>query len=415
VSFAPGEWLVPRTIRIVGVDDEVDDAISKSVVVQIAVAPGSDPAYLGLPPIQRTAAVLDDEETLLIESAPIVCLGPATEDIYAGTVTSTRYERGRPAADGPEFDPDDPAQDDVDFPEHSDERQVALRTLHVILRNTLDVTMTDQGIADLSRRYTTAAHQIHVAAGGLLRLEHQQVVLDDWFGAWAFGHPHGSERGAFTAYHALEWSLLLAGYDVDDFDVVNVSVAVAQEAVAPVAPLGGYARAYAVVSDPGPTFGNSATWGNGRTWTTIQFASGPTAPDWRDVFMHEMNHSVEWMLEYGAYRQHRNADDPWWLATYPLYAPGSTGFGKIDVLTMFWARPKTFYDLLTDQWGELRTQTPSHVVETSCADEHTLKLRRQHCAQGVACDDQPWINQLPGSRCHCLEPRGGEPGTGGGR
>ena len=413
VTFAPGAWVVPHTVRIAGVDNELESG-NQAVTIHVAVAPGSDPAYAGLPPVDQNLTVLDDEETLVIESAPIECVGPTSEDIYAGQVTSTHYDRTHPAAAGLAFDLDDPGQDDLLFPEHSDERMVALRTLHVILRNTLGVQMTEPGIRDLSRRYATAAHQIHVASGALLRLEHEQVVIDDWYGEWAFSDPRSPQRGGFDAYHALRVSLLLAGHDVDDYDIVNISVPIMQSQIAPVAPPNGYSAAYAVPSDPGPTFGNSQTWGNGRTWTTVQFAASPSTADMRDIFMHELNHTVEWMLELGVFLPHRNADDPWWLATYPTYVPGSSGFGKIDVLTMFWARPKMFYDGLTDDWGELRFREPKHVVETSCVDAHTLQLRRQYCAHGVACD-LPWLDQLPG-RCRCVEsPRGADPGRGGGR
>lgn len=398
LTFTPGSWLVPQTVSVQGVDDEKEDG-DELVALAVTVAAGSDPAYAGLPAVHRNARVLDDETTLVIESGPMLCIGPTTEDLYQGSTVLTRYDREHPAALGLVFDPSDLEQDDVEYVEHSDERYLSLRTLHVVLRNTLDSSMTDSDVAVLSRRYATAAHQIYVASGANVMLDYDQVVIDEWYGDWAFGTPGTPEEGGFTAYHALRFDLLLAGHDVDDYDIVNVSVGVAQKEIAPNLPK--YAAAYAKTSDGGPWFTNGSTWGNDRTWTTVQFADVPKSLVWRDNFMHEMNHTMEWMLEYWAYPEHRGADDPWWLATYPNYLPGSTGFDDIDVLTMFWARPKRHYEELAGVFGELRTRPAMHLVEKSCADEQTLQMRRVYCEYGVSCNSFEWDGETYELGCRC--------------
>jgi hypothetical protein len=408
-TFTAGNWMVPQTFWAMGVDDEIADG-DEPVTIEVAVAAGSDPAYEVLPPELRDTAILDDEVTLTIESGPSLCIGPATEDVHDGSMVLTRYDREHPDAQGLWFDPANEEQDDLVVPEHSDERFVALRTLHVVLRNTLENSMTDAEVESLGQQYATAAHHIHVATGGMLMLDYDQLVVDEWFGEWAFGEPGTPDEGSFTAYHALEWEIMLGGYDIDDFDIINVTVGVAQADIAP--NFTGFAAAYARPSDGGPTFTNGTNWGNDHTWATVQFAWDPINPVWRDIFLHENNHVVEWMLEYGAYPEHRNADDPWWLATYPGYDEASPGFDDLNVLTMFWARPKTFYDYLPGTWGELRTRTPMHVVETSCPGEGTLQMRRAYCEYGVSCDSVCYIGMPCSSGCYCNAepPRGGEGG-----
>lgn len=411
LTFTPGNWLVPQTFYVVGLDDEVEDG-DEQVLVEVAVS-SADPDYAALPGVLRETEVLDDETTLVIESAPNRCVGPASEDIYDGSMVLTLFDRDHPAAAGLWFDPANPEQDDLAVHEHSDERFVALRTLHVVLRNVVEDSMTDAEVESLTQMYAEAAHHIHVSTGGSLMLDYDQVVIDSWFGPGMFGEPGTPEEGGFVGYHALDWELMLEGYDYDDFDIINITVGIPQKEIAPT--FTEYAWAYAKPSDGGPTFTNGSSWGNDRTWTTVQFAGNPKHPGLRDVFLHEMNHTVEFMMEYGAYVEHRNADDPWWLASYPDYVLGSEKLvDELDILTMFWARPKFFYDYLPPTWGELRTRTPMHVVETSCPDESTLQMRRAYCEHGVSCDSLCYVGMPCSSGCYCnSEPReGGEGGEG---
>lgn len=411
LTFSPGSSWWPQTFWVMGLDDELQSG-DTPVSIELAVVPGSDPAYVGLPPVVRNTSVLDDEVTLTIESGPSICIGPTTEDIYDGSMVITRYDRQHPDAAGLWFDPANEAQDDLVVHEHSDDHFVALRTLHVVLRNTLSDSMADDEVEALTQMYATAAHHIHVASGGMLMLEYDQIVVDEWFGEGAFGVPGTPKEGDFVGYSSLEWEIMLAGYVVDDFDIINISVGIAQSEVTPISGIDAWA--YAKPSETKGAFTNASTWDNDHTWTTVQFASKPTTAGMRDVFLHEMNHTVEFMLEYSIYPEHRNADDPWWLATYPGYALGSKGFDHLNVLTMFWARPKFFYDYLPDTWGELRTRTPMHVVETSCPSESTLQMRRAYCEHGVSCDSICYINTPCSSGCYCnTEPRGG--GGGGGK
>ena len=415
LGFTPGNWQVPQTFWVVGLDDEIEDG-DEPVTIEVAVEPFSDPDYAALPPEQLATNVLDDEVTLLIESDPIRCIGPTTEDIYDGSFVNTAYDRNHPDAQGLVFDPLDSQQDDLLFHEHSDQHFVALRTLHVVLRNTLDDSMSDSEVERLMQRYATAAHHIHVSTGGSLMLDYDQIDVESWFGPGAFGVPGTSQEGGFVAFPDLEWEIMLAGFEVDDFDIISISTGISQADIAP--NFTGFAWAYAVPSESGSTYTNGSTWGNDHTWTTVQFASSPTTSGMRDVFLHEMNHTLEFMMEFSIYPEHRNADDPWWLATYPAYTLGAPGFEKLDVLTMFWARLKFFYDYLPPTWGELRTRTPMHVEETSCPDDHTLEMRRVYCQYGVSCDSVCSITQPCTAGCYCnVEPRegGGEGGEGGGR
>jgi hypothetical protein len=122
-------------------------------------------------------------------------------------------------------------------------------------------------------------------------------------------------------------------------------------------------------------YSNSNTWDNDKTMTTVQYTTDPESGFWTDIFIHEMFHNLEWMLEYGSFPELRNPDDPWWLATYSYS----------DVMDMFWARPKTDYFFIPAPWGSLHTQLATHIVEMSCPTDHTYKERRVYCPNGVTC------------------------------
>lgn len=383
ITFTVAGWAEPVLVTVYGFDDEVDDGDAE-FFVDITVTAG-DEAYLALQRETVAARVLDDEETLVIRSGPSSCDGPATEDAYSGTIVDTIYDRNHPSAQGLAFDAGNPEEDDVAYAETADIAFLSVRALHVIMTDTAGMQMDDDGVAAISAHYATAAHQVRIASGALFALDYAQVVIDDTYDATAFIDESLTGGGGFQAYGDLRDDLVDAGYDVDDFDLVSISLANSFTAVAPSL---AYVSAYASGATGGQAFTNPTTWANDRTRTTVQYVQDPLSPGWVDIFMHEWNHIVEFEMHDSVYPEHRNADDAWWLATYPSYVFGSPGFADTDVLTMFWARPKAHLLELDGIFGDVVKGPATHVVETSCPERDTLQMRRVYCEYGVSCEGE---------------------------
>lgn len=355
-------WTEPRRYWIFGRDDEDDDG---DVLVEITVeaTPDSDPAYVALGPVTFDIRNYDDEETMTFTSLAADCNGPATEDIYQGQLISLTYDQTA-------------GLDDRVFLENDDHMYLELRTLHVILQNTFAGNLTTEETEVLRQSYARAVHRIHTTSRGMVALDFDQVEIapmylpssfvDDW-------PDLPGMQGVFADYQLLRRDLEDAGYDYDEYDMISVSVAfdVTEDAM-PSKP------AHAVLPDGiigVPPYTNSTTWDNDRTMTTVQYVPDPESPGWIDIFIHEMFHNLEWMLEYGSYPELRNPDDPWWEDTYS-YA---------DVMDMFWARPKSYYFSIPDPWGTLHTRPATHIVEMSCPTSYIYKEKRVYCPNGVTC------------------------------
>lgn len=389
-------WWQPRRFWAIGLDDEIEDGDAPTTI-SISAAPGSDPAYVALSPVLRATENLDDETTLVFDSPYVRCVGPDTEDIYDGRVIGLHYDRDQALADEAtmspkpefflEFDPNDAFQDDRVFAENWDRTYLHLRTLHVVLRNTMTRSLTDDEAAALQRSYARAAHRIHTASHGLVALDFDQVALNTEFGWSSFIDDDDSDpwyTAQFVDYPKLAFALAFVGYNYDEYDIISVSVAFTDDPPYTV-------RTDVAAAVPPPDFDfsvpytNPETWKNDRTWTTVQYTTDPYSTKWADIDVHELTHDLEWMLEYANFTEMRNPDDVWWSRTYT----------EQESLDMFWARPKADFFYIPAPWGNVEHQPATHIVEMSCRDENTYQERRVYCPLGVTC----------GIGCECNKPR----------
>ncbi|MCY1062796.1 hypothetical protein [Nannocystis sp. SCPEA4] len=360
-------WNVPKRFWAIGVDDEVEDG-DVPIELYVEALPGSLPAYIALGETTIKTTNYDDEETMTFHSPAVRCIGATTEDIYDGGVISLLYS--------PAYDPSDPFVDDRVFAENSDGEYLELRTLHVVLQNTMTRVLTNPETEVLRRYYARAVHRIHTTSRGMVDLNFHQVVIPSYFGIGSFidddpGSP--GMQAAFVDYGRLKIELANAGFDYEKYDMISISVGFTDTDTIKRTEVA-YAVAPELPIDLFP-YSNSNTWDNDKTMTTVQYTTDPESEFWIDIFIHEMFHNLEWMLEYGSFPELRNPDDPWWLATYSYS----------DVMDMFWARPKTDYFFIPAPWGSLHTQLATHIVEMSCPAANTYKERRVYCPNGVTC------------------------------
>lgn len=383
------DWFKPRRYWAIGLDDESEDGDAK-VSIAVQAAPGSDPAYVALPAKTLDTENLDDERTLTVMTPFIKCDGPATEDIFDGRVIGLLYDRAfakqlQAQVSPPlkpeelvQFDVNDPAEDDRVFSENSDGMYFRLRTLHVVLRNTFNRSLTDKETLALQQSYSRAAHRIQTASHGMAVLDFDQVALDTEFGWDSFVDDDDTDlwvTAKFVDYAKLAFALAFTGYDYDEYDMISVSLAFTDDP--PFMVRGAVANSVPPPKfDFGVPYTNPDTWKNDHTMTTLQYTTDPLSALWSDIYVHEMTHNLEWMLEYANYTEMRNPDDLWWAFTY-LYD---------DMLDMFWARPKHELFYIPSTWGTIEKQTPTHIVEMSCPSDNTYRERRVHCPFGVTCD-----------------------------
>ncbi|WP_143141424.1 hypothetical protein [Nannocystis exedens] len=382
--FTASNWNDPQRFQLQGVDDEVEDG-DIPVQITVEVAGSADPAYLAVGDVTLNVINYDDDETLTFSSPFVECVGPSTEDIHDGSVVGLIYDQAAAMSDPPYpvYDPLNPWLDDRVHSETSDQMYIELRTLHVILQDTFADYMTISESLALRQHYARAVHRIHTTSRGMVRLNFDQFVLSTPFGLSSFADasPDPKMQAEFTDFDRLTAELAGAGYDIDEYDMISVSVAWhdTDDIVR-----AGVANAVW----PGPDIGlqpftNPTTWNNDLTLTTRQYVNDPLSGKWRDIFIHEIFHNMEWMLEYGAFVELRNPDDPWWMDTYP---------DEQTVLNMFWARPKTSAFWIPEPWGKIYTQEPTHIAEMTCPEIDTYVERKVYCPAGVDCGIGCWCN-----------------------
>lgn len=67
--FGPGDWNVPKSVQVTGVDDDLDDGdVTYGIVLGKAVS--TDAAYSGLDPVDPTVTTLDDDAAALVVGTP---------------------------------------------------------------------------------------------------------------------------------------------------------------------------------------------------------------------------------------------------------------------------------------------------------------------------------------------------------
>ena len=90
VTFGPGDWDIPQTVTVRGVNDAIDDGDVSYLVVSGA-AVSNDPAYNGINPADLTFTNLDDEDTpgfAVTPSTTLTVLESGTTATFALTLTS---------------------------------------------------------------------------------------------------------------------------------------------------------------------------------------------------------------------------------------------------------------------------------------------------------------------------------------
>jgi len=376
-SFDASDWNVPRRYFVIGIDDEDDDG-DAPIEISVEASAGSDPAYVALGASTIDTHNYDDEAILTFYSPYVRCTGPTAENIHSGFALSLVYDQAAAMNDPPYpwYDPSNPLLDDRVFAENSDGKYLELRTLHVVLKDTYTRNMTVAQTELLRQSYARAVHRIHTTSRGMVELNFKQVVLPTHFGLSSFIDDDAGAPGVvlkFVDYARLKTELAAVGVDYDEYDMISVSLGFTESLLFK-RPRDAYAVAPEQPIDQFP-YSNSNTWDNDRTMTTVQYTTDPEGPGWIDIFIHEMFHNLEWMLEYGSFTELRNPDDPWWEDTYS-YA---------DVMDMFWARPKADYFSIPAPWGTLHTQPATHIVEMWCLNENNYRERRVHCPNGVSC------------------------------
>ncbi len=258
--------------------------------------------------------------TQTFQGGSISCTKHATRSIVTSSVVTPRIEplkRSLILTANPRFTKawQQPNIDDTRVCELMPlNRQLQLKTALVIFRRSYTRSFNEQEIGAVEFCYEQATEKIFNFNFGLVRVNHNIVLLDPTevpAPKWAlqksdFVNAPPANGGnvfyaEFNAYQKVIAGLQAWGWSVDNFDIVTISIPWADTA-----------------TDKPSAFAWSNQkfrLGNNKTYSTIHYIY--PNPYWWAYYVHETTHCIEWMLQGYSYPSLRNPDDKWWKAAYP--------------------------------------------------------------------------------------------------
>lgn len=321
--------------------------VVRSPILEAWTLAGREQGMLKLP-IGDSVAVKGSKNTFsqVFQGGNIICSEIASRALYSPT-TKCRISSGSRSA---VLTDSKNVGDNRSYELKRLNHYLKFKTALVIFRGSYTRILTDAEIDELKNSYATAARKVDEATFGLARIDYTPIIIESTLTKSDFAdYNKGSDPNAFQAefrgYPKVIQALQSHGLSVDNFDIVSINIPwVDTKTDKP----SGFAWA-----------NTSFMLGNSKTWSSVQHIY--PGDYWWAYFMHEMFHSIEWMLESKGYAHLRNPDDKWWADTYPkmtdakgiVPTPMNMGEPGEYLLYAMYSRIKEHWFDLAPTWGEV--------------------------------------------------------------